>query len=133
MSLRPQGWGSASFGGGISLLLALLGFQILPIGFVGLGLIPFGVLLMVLDAFTPTDGVLPVGGVVSLLIGSFSLFELEGTPLRLSWITVAATVGTLTLVFLFIASKGLLAPAAAAATPHDDGRALRGRQGRPPA
>lgn len=103
------GIGIGLVGGGISLLLALLGLQILPISFVGVGLLLFGVLLMVLDAFTPTDGILTVGGVVSLLIGSFSLFELEGTPLRLSWITVAATVGTLTLIFLFIASKGLLA------------------------
>ncbi len=103
------GIGIGLVGGGISLLLALLGLQILPISFVGVGLILFGVLLMVFDAFTPTDGILTVGGVVSLVIGSFSLFELEGTPLRLSWLTVAATVGTATLLFLFIASKGLLA------------------------
>ncbi|MDD3748377.1 MAG: nodulation protein NfeD [Candidatus Bipolaricaulis anaerobius] len=103
------GIGIGLVGGGISLFLAILGLQILPMSFVGIGLVLFGVLLMVLDAFTPTNGILTVGGVVSLLIGSFSLFELEGTPLRLSWGTVAATVGTLTLVFLFIASKGLLA------------------------
>jgi len=103
------GIGIGLVGGGISLLLALLGLQILPISLVGIGLILFGVLLMVLDVFTPTDGILTTGGVVSLLIGSFSLFELGGSALSLSWITIAATVGTLTLVFLFIASKGLLA------------------------
>ncbi len=103
------GIGIGLVGGGISLLLALLGLQILPISLVGIGLILFGVLLMVLDVFTPTDGILTTGGVVSLLIGSFSLFELEGSALSLSWITIAATVGTLTLLFLFIASKGLLA------------------------
>jgi len=103
------GIGIGLIGGGISLLLALLGLQVLPISFVGVGLILFGVLLMVLDAFTPTDGILTTGGVVSLLIGSFSLFELESPVIGLSWITVAATVGTLTLIFLFIVSKGLLA------------------------
>ncbi len=103
------GIGIGLIGGGISLLLALLGLQILPISFVGVGLILFGVLLMVLDAFTPTDGILTTGGVVSLLIGSFSLFELDSPVLGLSWITVVATVGTLTLIFLFIVSKGLLA------------------------
>ncbi|MFH1609032.1 MAG: nodulation protein NfeD [Candidatus Bipolaricaulota bacterium] len=103
------GIGIGLIGGGISLLLALLGLQILPISFVGVGLILFGVLLMVLDAFTPTDGILTTGGVVSLLIGSFSLFELESPVIGLSWITIAATVGTLTVIFLFIASKGLLA------------------------
>lgn len=103
------GIGIGLVGGGISLILALLGLQVLPVSIAGLGLILFGVLLMVLDAFTPTEGILTVGGVVSLVLGSFSLFELEGTGLRLSWITVGATVGTLTVLFLFVASKGLLA------------------------
>jgi len=95
--------------GGISLMLALLGLQVLPINFVGIGLILFGVLLMVLDAFTPTNGILTTGGVVSLLIGSFSLFEIDSPVIGLSWTTVAATVGTLTLILVFIVSKGLLA------------------------
>jgi len=95
--------------GGISLLLALLGLQVLPINLVGIGLILFWVLLMVLDAFTPTHGVLTTGGVVSLLIGSFSLFNIQSPVIGLSWVTVAATVGTLTLILLFIVSKGLLA------------------------
>lgn len=78
--------------GGTSLLLALLGLQILPISLVGIGLILFGVLLMVLDAFTPTNGLLTAGGVVSLLIGSFSLFDIESPVIGLLWVTVAATV-----------------------------------------
>lgn len=95
--------------GGISLLLALLGLQVLPINLVGVGLILFGVLLMVLDAFTPTNGILTTGGVVSLIIGSFSLFNIQSPVVGLSWVTVAATVGTLTLILVFIVSKGLLA------------------------
>ncbi len=95
--------------GGISLLLALLGLQVLPINLVGVGLILFGVLLMVLDAFTPTNGILTTGGVVSLIIGSFSLFNIQSPVIGLSWVTVAATVGTLTLILVFIVSKGLLA------------------------
>ncbi|HIP99558.1 TPA: nodulation protein NfeD, partial [Candidatus Bipolaricaulota bacterium] len=95
--------------GGISLLLALLGLQVLPINLVGIGLILFGVLLMVLDAFTPTNGILTTGGVVSLIIGSFSLFDIQSPVIGLSWVTVVATVGTLTLILVFIISKGLLA------------------------
>ncbi len=103
------GIGIGLVGGGISLILALLGLQVLPVSVAGLGLVLFGVLLMVLDALASTEGILTVGGVVSLVLGSLSLFELEGTGLRLSWITVGATVGTLTVIFLFVASKGLLA------------------------
>jgi len=95
--------------GGISLLLALLGLQVLPFSFVGVGLILFGVSLMVLDAFTPTDGILTLGGLVGLVLGSFSLFELDTPVLGLSWATIAVTVTVLTAIFLFIASKGLLA------------------------
>ena len=95
--------------GGISLMLALLGLQVLPINLVGIGLILFGVLLMVLDAFTPTNGILTTGGVVSLVIGSLSLFDIESPVVGLSWTTVAATVGTLTLILVFIIAKGLLA------------------------
>lgn len=95
--------------GGISLLLALLGLQVLPINLVGIGLILFGVLLMVLDAFTSTNGILTTGGVVSLIIGSFSLFDIQSPVIGLSWVTVVATVGTLTLILVFIISKGLLA------------------------
>ncbi len=95
--------------GGICLILALLGLQILPFSFAGLGLILFGALLMVLDVFTPTDGILTVGGIVSLVVGSLSLFDLDSPAIGLSWPTVAATVGVLTVVFVFVISKGLLA------------------------
>ncbi|MFO8034864.1 MAG: nodulation protein NfeD [Candidatus Bipolaricaulota bacterium] len=101
------GFGFAT--GGISMILALLGLQVLPFSFAGLGLIVFGALLMVLDVFTQTDGILTVGGIVSLVVGSFSLFDLDSPALGLSWPTVAATVGILSVVFVFVISKGLLA------------------------
>ena len=95
--------------GGISLILALMGLQILPINLAGLGLILFGVLLMVLDAFTPTNGILTTGGVISLLLGSFSLFEVQSPAIGLSRWTVIGVVGTVTALFVFVISKGLLA------------------------
>ncbi len=95
--------------GGISLLLAFMGLQILPINVVGLGLIVFGVLLMVLDAFTPTHGILTTGGVISLLVGSFTLFNIPDPALQLSIWNVLVTVGAITAVFVFILGKGLMA------------------------
>jgi membrane-bound serine protease (ClpP class) len=95
--------------GGISLILALMGLQILPINLAGLGLILFGVLLMVLDAFTPTNGILTTGGVISLVLGSFSLFDVQHPAIGLSRWTVIAAVGTVTAFFVFVVSKGLLA------------------------
>ncbi len=100
------GFGLAA--GGIFLLLAFLGLQILPVNLVGVGLLIFGALLMVLDAFTPTQGILTTGGVISLLFGSFTLFDIESPAISLDWWTVVLTVGTVTILFIFIISKGLL-------------------------
>lgn len=100
------GFGLAA--GGICLILAFLGLQILPVNTVGVALILFGALLMVLDAFTPTNGILTTGGVIALLVGSFTLFDIQNRAIGLSWATVFLTVGTITALFVFIVSKGLL-------------------------
>lgn len=94
--------------GGICLTLAFFGLQILPVNVVGVILILFGVGLMILDAFTPTHGILTSGGVVSLLIGSFTLFNIPNRTVGLSWVTIVITVGTVTALFVFIISKALL-------------------------
>ncbi|UCF10621.1 MAG: nodulation protein NfeD [Candidatus Bipolaricaulota bacterium] len=101
------GFGLAA--GGICLALALFGLQVLPINIVGVALILFGVGLMILDAFTPTNGILTFGGVIALLAGSFSLFDIQDPAIGLSWVTVVAMVGAVTLLSLFVVSKGLLA------------------------
>jgi membrane-bound serine protease (ClpP class) len=99
--------------GGVSLLLAFLGLQLLPVSLVGLALILFGVLLMVLDVFyTPTNGILTTGGVIALLAGSFTLFDLQGierSAVGLAWWNIAITVGLITAFFIFIVAKGLFA------------------------
>lgn len=95
--------------GSISLLLAIFGLQILPISFVGVGLVLLGFALIVLDVFVGSHGLLTIGGVTSLVLGSFSLFEVESPAVRLSWSTVVATLGTLTAILIFILAKGLTA------------------------
>ncbi len=98
-------------GGAICLLLALLGLQILPVNVAGLVFILLGAALMVIDLFTPTHLALTIGGVISLLIGSFMLFDFksfEAPALGLSPITIVATVGTVTALFIFMVTKGLL-------------------------
>jgi membrane-bound serine protease (ClpP class) len=98
-------------GGAICLLLALLGLQVLPFNVAGLAFILLGAALMVIDLFAPTHLALTVGGVISLLIGSFMLFNFESfeaPALGLSPISIFATVGTITVLFVFMVTKGLL-------------------------
>ncbi len=100
------GFGLAA--GGICLVLAFFGLQILPVNIVGVLLIVFGAGLMVLDAFTPTNGILTSGGVLSLIIGSITLFDIHNKAIGLSWTTIILTVGTMTALFVFVISKALL-------------------------
>ena len=105
--LQPGvGFGLAA--GGVCLALALFGMQILPVSIVGVVLVLFGVGLMVLDAFTPTNGILTAGGITALAIGSLALFDLPGS-FGVSWVTVLTVVATISALFLFVIGKGLSA------------------------
>jgi len=97
------GFGLAA--GGLCLILALFGLQVLPVDVTGMILILFGAGLMVLDAFTPTNGILTLGGVIALLIGSLTLFETPDGSVAVS-LGVIFTVIALTAAFsIFILSK----------------------------
>jgi len=102
------GIGFGLVAGGISLVLAFLGLQVLPVNLVGVLLIVFGTGLMILDAFTLTHGILTLGGITSLLIGSFTLFNTHNSAVGLSWVTIVLVVGTVTALFVFVISKALL-------------------------
>jgi membrane-bound serine protease (ClpP class) len=61
--------------GAICLLLGLFALNLLPINYAGLALIGLGIALMVAEAFTPSFGVLGIGGLIAFGIGSTMLFE----------------------------------------------------------
>lgn len=64
--------------GGISLLLALYAFSILPVNLAGVALILFGVLLFVAEIKVASHGLLAVGGSVALVVGMLFLFSGKG-------------------------------------------------------
>lgn len=68
--------------GGISLLLAVFAFQILPINYVGLGLILLAVVLFVLEVKVQSFGMLAVGGIAAMIIGSLMLVKSPIPELR---------------------------------------------------
>ena len=61
--------------GAICLLLGLFALNLLPINYAGLALIGLGIALMIAEAFTPSFGVLGIGGIVAFALGSTMLFD----------------------------------------------------------
>lgn len=68
--------------GGISLLLAIFSFQILPINYVGLMLILLAIILFILEIKVTSYGMLAVGGIISMVIGSIMLINAPIRELR---------------------------------------------------
>lgn len=81
--------------GTICLILALTAFQVLPINYAGLGLMILGIGLLIGEAFAPSFGILGVGGILSLALGSFFLFDAEGSDLIVDRSIIFTAVGTL--------------------------------------
>lgn len=71
--------------GGISLLLAFFGLSTLPVNYTGVLLILFGVILFIAEIKVMSHGMLTVGGVISLVLGSLLLFDTPEPALRLSF------------------------------------------------
>jgi len=63
--------------GAICLLLALYAFQMLPVNYAGFALIALGIILMIGEVMAPSFGVLGIGGVISLVIGSIILIDTD--------------------------------------------------------
>jgi len=94
--------------GAICLLLALASFQLLPLNYAGLALIALGIALIVAEAFLPSFGVLGVGGIISLALGSLFLFDTESSDLmvdRSIIFTAVATVGAIMLTLSYLVFK----------------------------
>ncbi len=101
------GFGAAL--GGVSLLLAMLAFQVIPINTAGLLLIILGVMLMVMDIWVPSFGVLTAGGLISFIIGSLTLYDIKEFPLDLSVSLIAGAAASTALFFVFAAGSGIRA------------------------
>ena len=91
--------------GAICLLLAFASLQLLPINYTGLALMVFGVALLVGEAFFPSFGVLGVGGIVSLALGSLLLFDTPTSDFgvdRSIVFTAVATLGSFVLAVSYL-------------------------------
>ncbi|MFH2042109.1 MAG: nodulation protein NfeD [Acidobacteriota bacterium] len=86
--------------GGIALLLAVFSFQILPINYVGLILILLAIGLFLLEIKIQSYGVLSVGGIIAMLIGSIMLIDAPIPELKPSLKLIIPMVMGLSLIFI---------------------------------
>lgn len=95
--------------GGISLLLALAAFAVLPIDHAGLALLLLGIALMIGEAFS-TGIVLGVGGLCAFVLGTVFLFDQPpGVELSLSWPVIASTSLSTSLFLILVIGLSLRA------------------------
>lgn len=97
--------------GVISLILAFYAMHTLPINYAGLALIVFGIILFLLEIKVTSYGMLFIGGVISVLLGSFFLFRDTSALLAIkvsATIIIGITAFT-TLFFLFLVKMGIQA------------------------
>jgi membrane-bound serine protease (ClpP class) len=88
--------------GGLCLLVAIFSFQILPINYVGLILILLAIGLFILELKVQSYGILSVGGVLAMVIGSIMLIDAPIPELRPSLKFIIPVAIGLSLIFLFL-------------------------------
>jgi membrane-bound serine protease (ClpP class) len=95
--------------GGISIILAFFAFQSLPINWAGLLLILFGIALLIAEIKVVSHGVLTIGAVVAMVLGSLMLYDAPETGLRISWYVIVPTVGSTVGLMALAVSFGMRA------------------------
>ena len=95
--------------GGISLILAFFAFQSLPINFAGMLLILFAIVLFIAEVKVVSHGVLAIGGVVAMALGSLMLYDEPESGFRVSWLVIIPTVAVTAGIFLLALTAGVRA------------------------
>ena len=89
--------------GGLCLLLAFFAFQILPVNLAGVALVGFGIGLLALEVIVTSFGLLAVGGIVSIVLGSLMLFDSPLPELQVGLSVVLPVTLALSAIVLFLA------------------------------
>ena len=125
--------------GGISLILAFFALQTLTVNFAGVLLILFAVILFVAEIKVISHGILTIGGIISLILGSLMLYDYPNAAIRVSLSVLVPTIIVVSLFFIAVislavkaqrrkprtGSEGMLGALGTALTPiYKDGRVM---------
>lgn len=95
--------------GAIFLVLAFFSFQMLPINYAGVLLILLAIAFFLAEIWVTSGGMLTVGGVIALFLGSLMLIESPGPFLRISFKVIIPSVVATAAFFILIVGAGLKA------------------------
>lgn len=97
--------------GVISLILAFYSLHTLPVNYAGLSLIIFAVILFIAEIKIVSHGLLTIGGIISLVMGSIMLIDTESTleVIEISWQVILVTVILTAAFFIFAIGFGIKA------------------------
>ncbi|WP_455377497.1 NfeD family protein [Petrachloros mirabilis] len=95
--------------GAISLILAFYSFQSLPVNYAGALLFILGIIFFILEASVTSYGLLAIGGVVSMILGSVMLIKTDAEFLQISWSVILPVVALVGAFSLFIVGMGVRA------------------------
>ncbi len=87
--------------GGICLILAFYAFQTLPVNYAGFLLVLLGIILFILEIKITSYGVLTIGGVIAMVMGSLMLFESPAPFMKLS-LSIILPVVIITAIFFTV-------------------------------
>ncbi len=114
--------------GGIFLILAFFALQTLPVSAAGILLILFALLLFILEVKVTSYGILSVGGIIAMFLGSIMLYdETPGFTVRVDWRVALAVAISTGLFFIFALGMALKARASKPTTGREG---LLGEKGR---
>jgi membrane-bound serine protease (ClpP class) len=90
--------------GVLSLILALYSFQTLPVNYAGLLLILLAVVLFILEVKVASFGLLTIGGIISMTIGSLMLFDSPMPFFRTSLSVIIPSIAVTVALFVITVS-----------------------------
>jgi membrane-bound serine protease (ClpP class) len=93
--------------GAISLILAFYAFQSLPVNYAGMLLFLLGIVFFVLEASVTSYGLLAIGGVVAMLIGSLMLIKSDAEFFQISWAVILPVVTLASAFTLLVIGTGV--------------------------
>jgi membrane-bound serine protease (ClpP class) len=95
--------------GGICIILAFYAMHTLPVNYAGLALIIFGIILLLLEIKVTSHGMLAIGGIICLVLGSFFLFDTNSALefFKISKTIIFTITGVSAMFFLFMAWMGI--------------------------